>query len=174
MKILAACVVLSATQITTLLELGGNAYRSGRKCIVLDDPATKAFYEALGDRKDDLLNPVVYAWRAGWYEAWVDAGMKPPAGAPALRCDMTRDCTHPVTHIEEKGWAYCEIGANGRRSGGRYVRKLRPFEIERMRAGLQISYRLKPRRTYDLEGRVIAAQASVLRQYTAADAALAH
>lgn len=51
-----------------------------------------------------------------------------------LRCDMEDDCTKPVTHIDQKGYAYCEPHGIERRW---YVpcRKLRPHELRKLQRG---------------------------------------
>lgn len=52
-----------------------------------------------------------------------------------LTCDMSRDCTAPVTHLEEKGYIYCTAHAADRRTYGHRCRKLRPHEIKRLEGG---------------------------------------
>lgn len=56
----------------------------------------------------------------------------------ALTCDMQRDCTAPVTHIDEKGWAYCAVHGPERRASGIRCRKLTGPELKRLRAGLTL------------------------------------
>lgn len=63
-------------------------------------------------------------------------------GAVVLRCDMARDCDATVTHIDEKGYAYCAAHGVQRRESGRRCRKLRPWELAVLRTG-------KPLPSYD-------------------------
>src|SRR5438105_1764375 len=58
-----------------------------------------------------------------------------------LTCDMTHDCTNPVTHIGEKGYAYCAHHVC-QRQGVERTRKLKKWEHERLVAGKQIHYKL--------------------------------
>lgn len=63
-----------------------------------------------------------------------------------LKCDMTLECVEPVTHIDEKGFVYCNHhGIN--RKNVRRCRKLAQWELRRLWRGEQISYRrgLMPR-----------------------------
>jgi len=55
------------------------------------------------------------------------------ASGPGLSCDMERDCTAPVTHVDAKGYVYCERHAMRRKSsyGAPRVRKLKPSEKKR-------------------------------------------
>lgn len=56
-----------------------------------------------------------------------------------LSCDMKRDCTAAVTHIDNKGYVYCtEHGV--KRKAVRPCRKLKPAELEQLRRGEPISY----------------------------------
>ncbi len=52
----------------------------------------------------------------------------------ALTCDMTKDCTGPVTHIDQKGYAYCEPHGVARRSS-QPCRKLLPWELHKLQRG---------------------------------------
>ena len=57
-----------------------------------------------------------------------------------LQCEMEDECSNVVTHIEDKGYIYCAEHARERRMsgfGGR-CRKMRPHELRRVQAGLQI------------------------------------
>lgn len=65
------------------------------------------------------------------------------SAATALRCEMRETCERPVTHIGEKGYAYCAECAVYRREGHyERTRKLRPWELALLVAGKQIpSYR---------------------------------
>jgi hypothetical protein len=51
-----------------------------------------------------------------------------------LRCDMENDCESPVTHIDDKGYAYCETHGLQRRYY-RPCRKLRPHEVKKLQRG---------------------------------------
>lgn len=51
-----------------------------------------------------------------------------------LRCDMTHECTEPVTHVDNKGYIYCTAHGISRRDV-RPCRKLRPHELNRLRKG---------------------------------------
>ena len=48
-----------------------------------------------------------------------------------LACDMTADCKEPVTHLDNKGYAYCTEHGIERRDW-RPCRKLRPWEVRRL------------------------------------------
>jgi len=52
----------------------------------------------------------------------------------SLSCDMEATCTEPVTHIDNKGFAYCTSHGVARRD---WVpcRKLRPWELRRLQRG---------------------------------------
>jgi hypothetical protein len=50
------------------------------------------------------------------------------------RCEMSRDCAQPVTHVGEKGYIYC-AGHAATRRGHERTRALRPWELELIRAG---------------------------------------
>jgi hypothetical protein len=52
-------------------------------------------------------------------------------------CDMTEDCTEPVTHLDDKGFVYCTYHGILRR-GWRPCRKLRKHELNRLARGEQI------------------------------------
>jgi len=72
-----------------------------------------------------------------------------------LRCDMSKDCAQAVTHIDEKGFAYC--AAHGaERKAYRHCRALRPYELRRLEAGKTIDYELKTARFYASEDRRLA------------------
>lgn len=51
-----------------------------------------------------------------------------------LRCDMVHGCTEPVTHIDDKGYAYCTKHGEERR-GYRPCRKLRGWELRKLQRG---------------------------------------
>jgi hypothetical protein len=64
----------------------------------------------------------------------------------ALRCDMTRECAAPVSHIGEKGYAYCTHHAANRQYVER-CRRLRAWELRQLAAGQPLkSYEYQPRR----------------------------
>lgn len=54
-----------------------------------------------------------------------------------LKCDMTDDCTEPVTHIDQSGFAYCTEHGISRRDW-KPCRKLRPHELRRLQRGEQV------------------------------------
>lgn len=57
--------------------------------------------------------------------------------AGKLECDMTQDCQAPVTHIDNKGYAYCQEHGLMRQS--RPCRKLRGWELRRLERGLPLT-----------------------------------
>jgi hypothetical protein len=57
-----------------------------------------------------------------------------------LSCDMHHGCGNPVTMVESTGWVYCTEDGTARRRYGYHTRKLRPFELNRLRAGQTITY----------------------------------
>lgn len=52
-----------------------------------------------------------------------------------LTCDMKRDCTADVTHIDNKGFLYCATHGQDRRASGIPCRKMQKQEIDRLRQG---------------------------------------
>jgi hypothetical protein len=50
---------------------------------------------------------------------------------------MVEDCTSDVTHLDENGYVYCTPHGIQRRDWKR-CRKLRPFELNRLRRGQQV------------------------------------
>lgn len=58
---------------------------------------------------------------------------------PVPACDMKTDCTEPVSHIDDKGFVYCEKHGLQRR-GWRPCRKLRPHELRRLQAGKTLAH----------------------------------
>lgn len=54
-----------------------------------------------------------------------------------LSCDMERDCTNPVTYIDNKGFIYCTEHGIQRRNWCP-CRKLRSYELKKLRRGEQI------------------------------------
>lgn len=58
-----------------------------------------------------------------------------------LQCDMDKACEGGVTHIDDKGFAYCtKHGTQRQRSGYGRCRKLRPSEIKKLERGETITY----------------------------------
>ncbi len=57
---------------------------------------------------------------------------------PPLKCDMRKECSSEVTHIDEKGYVYCSSHGAMRQCR---CRKLTPSEIMKLRAGEQIAYK---------------------------------
>lgn len=55
-----------------------------------------------------------------------------------LQCEMSKECHEPVTHIEEKGFIYCEGHARTRRQYGRHARKMRTWELKLIHAGFPL------------------------------------
>lgn len=51
-----------------------------------------------------------------------------------LRCDMKKDCKEVVTHIDDKGYAYCRPHGIQRQSYRR-CRMLTPGELKQLKAG---------------------------------------
>lgn len=51
-----------------------------------------------------------------------------------LTCDMDRNCKEPVTHIDVKGYAYCQKHGEDRKQTCR-CRKLTPAELNTLKAG---------------------------------------
>jgi hypothetical protein len=64
-----------------------------------------------------------------------------PSSPQKLTCDMRRDCTRTVTHIDNKGFVYCTSHGENRRTNGTPCRKMRPSEIEKLESGQTIRYR---------------------------------
>ena len=56
----------------------------------------------------------------------------------ALSCDMSEECDHAVTHIDNSGWVYCTSHGEQRRYS-KPCRKLRPHELNRLKRGQQIT-----------------------------------
>lgn len=63
--------------------------------------------------------------------------MNSTANSISLRCEMRDDCQQPVTHIDNKGFIYCEEHGFQRRYY-HPCRHLRPHELNRLRKGLQV------------------------------------
>jgi hypothetical protein len=54
----------------------------------------------------------------------------------AVKCDMKKDCTRPVTHIGHKGYIYCAECAVTRRAGGHErCRKMKAWEVALIHEG---------------------------------------
>lgn len=61
------------------------------------------------------------------------------------QCDMTSDCKHAVSHIGEKGFAYCAEHASHRK-GWERCRKMRKWEIDLLKQGKPLpSYKPGPK-----------------------------
>jgi hypothetical protein len=58
-----------------------------------------------------------------------------------MHCDMEANCKAPVTHVDHKGYVYCESHGKRRRASGIACRKLRPAEVKQLEAGQTIRYR---------------------------------
>lgn len=56
----------------------------------------------------------------------------------SLRCDMRRECKDAVTHIDNKGYAYCRAHGVQRKSY-RPCRILAPKELEQLKAGIPLA-----------------------------------
>lgn len=56
-----------------------------------------------------------------------------------LKCAGRCECKQPVTHVDNKGYAYCTQHGLERR-GWRPCRQLRKWEIAELKAGRQISW----------------------------------
>ncbi len=54
------------------------------------------------------------------------------------RCDMDSTCTHPVSHIDCKGYVYCATHGAQRGASGVRTRKLTPAELATVLAGKPI------------------------------------
>ena len=57
-----------------------------------------------------------------------------------LCCDMEHDCESPVTHVDNKGWAYCDNHSTRRKAGGIPTRKLSTAEIKKLEKGETIAW----------------------------------
>lgn len=55
-----------------------------------------------------------------------------------LKCEMTETCTAEVTHLDENGFIYCTEHGIQRRPWRR-CRKLRQYELNRLRRGQQVA-----------------------------------
>lgn len=61
---------------------------------------------------------------------------------------MPDPCPSPVTHIDNKGFVYCERCGAARRTAGTPTRKLTTAESEKLTRGEPISYARKTRRGF--------------------------
>lgn len=59
-----------------------------------------------------------------------------PIDAPPT-CDMVEGCTEPIAYLDRKGYIYCTKHVKARQSY-QPCRKLRPFELNRIRRGEQV------------------------------------
>lgn len=66
------------------------------------------------------------------------ASVEMKQGEFTLLCDMTEGCLAPVTHIDDKGFAYCTEHGIQRRDSRR-CRKLRAHELNGLKRGEQIA-----------------------------------
>lgn len=57
-----------------------------------------------------------------------------------LHCEMVKGCNQPVSHIDVKGYVYCETHGKQRRMAGTRCRKLRPEELKKLRHGETLSH----------------------------------
>ena len=57
---------------------------------------------------------------------------------PRLQCEMYRECPSEATHLDQKGFIYCEVHGVARR---RFYpcRKMRPHEVRRLLTGRTIN-----------------------------------
>lgn len=55
-------------------------------------------------------------------------------GSFSLSCDMAKECTETVTHIDDKGYVYCKKHGLERRSVRR-CRQLRSAELKKLLKG---------------------------------------
>jgi hypothetical protein len=58
--------------------------------------------------------------------------MEDKTNTKTLACSMTDMCTEPVSHIDDKGFAYCARHGIQRRSHRR-CRKLKSYELTRLK-----------------------------------------
>jgi len=56
-----------------------------------------------------------------------------------LRCDMLRSCEQPVTHIDNRGYVYCQAHGLARRAACP-CRQLRASERRRLERGEPVRY----------------------------------
>lgn len=77
-----------------------------------------------------------------------------------LQCDMEKACTKPVTHMDEKGFAYCAYHGIQRQRSMR-CRRLAEWELARIECGRgllsysRITKRESEKREQEREGRTI-------------------
>lgn len=55
-----------------------------------------------------------------------------------LHCEMSHSCESPVTMLDNKGFIYCTRHGLDRRDGYHYCRRLRAYEVNRLRKGLTV------------------------------------
>ena len=55
-----------------------------------------------------------------------------------LQCDGRKDCTNEIACIDEKGFIYCLDHRIPRGYYTRKCRKLRPYELNRLKKGLKL------------------------------------
>ena len=56
-----------------------------------------------------------------------------------LKCDMEKDCKENITHIDNKGFIYCQKHGEQRKAYNR-CRKLKPSELKKLQSGKPIKY----------------------------------
>lgn len=56
-----------------------------------------------------------------------------------LKCDMSKTCEEPVTHLDDKGFVYCTKHGVQRRGSGHRCRKLAPKELRQLQGGQPIA-----------------------------------
>jgi len=56
-----------------------------------------------------------------------------------LKCDMEKDCKETITHIDNKGFIYCQKHGEQRKVYCR-CRKLKPSELKKLQSGMPIKY----------------------------------
>lgn len=82
---------------------------------------------------------VSFTERAAWQDdPNVRHSLTEEMSAKAPKCDMQADCTEPVTHIDQDGFAYCTDHGLARRAY-QPCRKLRPAELAKLARGEQIA-----------------------------------
>lgn len=83
--------------------------------------------DAYAEMQRRRLLTAIAEWR-------IDAVVTAEVNSKRLHCDGERGCVQPVSHIDEKGYAYCAAHGEGRKAHCR-CRKLRPAELKRLEKG---------------------------------------
>ena len=60
-------------------------------------------------------------------------------GDKPLTCDMRKECSEPVTHVDDKGWVYCTKHGQDRKLSRIKCRKLTPSELRQLQSGKPLS-----------------------------------